>query len=173
MTKTELLRTIEILFWEQSFSDLSMDAIARKLGMKKPSLYYHFPSKEAMFFAVVETSFETYQSFLVSTLHDEDILDMLSKLILFPYRERNLFAVASQKGYCQIEEIHRFISEKSEEIRTMISGICTERFSWSPIRTFVFLATIDALAKRCSIEQCENKNLQEVVVEIQALFFNQ
>lgn len=53
MAKQELLRTIETLFWENAFSDLTMDKIAEKLGIKKPSLYYHFPSKEAMFLEVL------------------------------------------------------------------------------------------------------------------------
>ena len=68
MKKPELLRTIETLFWENSFSDLSMDQIAAHLGMKKASLYYHFPSKEAMFVAVLEQSYEVYREFVARTL---------------------------------------------------------------------------------------------------------
>lgn len=64
MHKKDLLRTIEILFWENAFSDLSMDVIAQRIGIKKPSLYYHFPSKEAMFLLVLEESFHSYKRFL-------------------------------------------------------------------------------------------------------------
>jgi len=97
MQKIELLRTIETLFWENSFSDLSMDMIAQKLGMKKPSLYYHFASKEAMFLEVLEHSFESYRTFLESTLRIGDNREKIAKLILFPLQTQNLFAIASQK----------------------------------------------------------------------------
>lgn len=97
MQKSELLRTIEILFWENAFSDLTMDRIAEKLGIKKPSLYYHFSSKEAMFLEVLGQSFASYESFLKESLQIEDIPLMIAKLILFPLESKNLFAIASQK----------------------------------------------------------------------------
>lgn len=95
--KQELLRTIEILFWENAFSELTMDRIAQKIGIKKPSLYYHFSSKEAMFLEVLEYSFESYKVFLNATLHMTDINEMILKLILFSWENKNLFAIASQK----------------------------------------------------------------------------
>ena len=97
MTRNELLRTIEILFWEQSFSDLSMDAIAKKLDMKKASLYYHFPSKESMFLAVLEYSYETYQKKYQSILGMDNLQESIQEMITFPYREKNLFSIVSQK----------------------------------------------------------------------------
>lgn len=112
MKKAELLKTIESLFWEHAFSDLTMDHIAEKIGMKKASLYYHFPSKEAMFLAVLDTSFASYKAFLETILQEKDVSRMVREIILFPLREKNLFAVVLQKGYCQMSEIRAFIEEK-------------------------------------------------------------
>src|SRR5574343_472463 len=57
-SKSEILRKIEDLFYAKSFSDLSMDEIALALEMKKASLYYHYPSKEAMFTEILYESYE-------------------------------------------------------------------------------------------------------------------
>jgi AcrR family transcriptional regulator len=130
MQKSELLRTIEILFWENAFSDLTMDMIAQKLGIKKPSLYYHFPSKEAMFLEVLESSFESYKIFLKDTLQVGDKEEMITKLILFPLQTQNLFAIASQKGYCQLEDTRMTIESKYEELDKEKEQIFRERFNW-------------------------------------------
>lgn len=128
MKKSELLRIIEILFWENSFSDLSMDMIAQKLGMKKPSLYYHFASKEAMFLAVLEYSFESYKVFLEDILQTENPEELTIKLILFPFQSKNLFAIASQKGYCQMDGIRGDIESRHLELEERKTQICQNRF---------------------------------------------
>lgn len=171
MKKPELLRTIETLFWENSFSDLSMDQIATHLGMKKASLYYHFPSKEAMFVAVLEQSYETYRGFLDRALHEEDVSVMITSLIRYSLTEHNLFAIVSQKGYCQIEEIHDFVRARAGDLFAMTETICRGRFGWSSERTFLFLSLTDALAKRCSLERCEDARMGVMVAEIKNLFF--
>lgn len=175
MLKTELLSTIEILFWENAFSDLTMDEIAKRLGMKKPSLYYHFSSKEAMFLSVVEHSYEKYRGFLETQLSiiGADVAgfdSLIASLILFPLREKNLFAVVSQKGYCQVEEVHYFIREKTEEIRSFFAESAFKNFGWNETRAFLFLTLIDSLAKRCSLERCEQKDMDMVVTEIRRIF---
>ena len=70
--KTEILEKIEILFSENAFAEVSMDDVAKKLDMKKASLYYHFSSKEQMFIEVLEYSFGKYQTYLEELLaHSE------------------------------------------------------------------------------------------------------
>lgn len=121
--KSDILEKIETLFWEHAFAEVSMDDIARKLEMKKASLYYHFPSKEQMFQEVLEFSFGKYREFLMAIfselppapLHEGDkentslveggaevrsggsLDEMLTRLILFPLESQNLFAIVSQK----------------------------------------------------------------------------
>lgn len=172
MQKPELLRTIEILFWENAFSDLTMDRIAEKIGIKKPSLYYHFPSKEAMFLEVLEYSFEEYKTFLEEAMQTADIEEMITKLILFSLRTKNLFAIASQKGYCQIGDIRNDIESKYHEIESGKVRIYRERFGWNAPRTKLFFALMESLSKRSCLENCEGEKKEEVVGEIRKLFFN-
>lgn len=171
MQKSELLSTIETLFWEHSFSDLSMDRIALELGMKKPSLYYHFPSKEAMFLSVLDQSFETYKVFMENTLEIGDINEMIAKLILFPLQTKNLFAIASQKGYCQMDDIRNTIEAKYQELETEKVRICQNRFGWNPARTKLFFALIEGLSKKVCLENCEGEKKEEMIGEIRRLFF--
>lgn len=172
MQKNELIRTIEMLFWEQAFSDLSMDTIAERLGMKKPSLYYHFSSKEAMFLEVLEQSFESYREFLGTTLQLVDISDMIAQLILFPLQSKNLFAIASQKGYCQIEDIRNTIEEKFLQLEAEKVKICRERFGWNEPRTKLFFALIESLSKKACLENCEGERKEEMIGEMRKIYFN-
>lgn len=171
MSKTELLSTIESLFWEHAFSDLSMDQIASALGMRKASLYYHFPSKEAMFLAVLEHSFGEYQTFLKDVLQNADIPEMIASLILFPLQTKNLFAIASQKGYCQIVDIRNVIESKFLELEAEKIAICRERFGWNTARTKLFFALIESLSKKACLENCEGEKKDEMIGEIRRLFF--
>lgn len=171
MQKSELLRTIETLFWENAFSDLTMDTIALRIGIKKPSLYYHFSSKEAMFLEVLEQSFESYKTFLKDSLQVADIPAMIEKLILFPLQTQNLFAIASQKGYCQIDDIRHTIEAKYLELEAEKTQICRDRFGWNESRTKLFFALVESLSKRACLENCEGERKEEMIGEIRELFF--
>lgn len=171
MKKAELLKTIESLFWEHAFSDLTMDHIAEKIGMKKASLYYHFPSKEAMFLAVLETSFASYKAFLETVLQEKDVNHLIHELIFFPLANKNLFAVVLQKGYCQMTEARESLEKKRREIQKIFENICDKRFGWSPQKTRLFLSLIESLSKQSCLENCEREDSIEMIQEIQHLFF--
>jgi AcrR family transcriptional regulator len=49
-----VLRVATSLFGEHGFHGASVDAIARRAGVHKPSVFYHFPTKEALYDAAVE-----------------------------------------------------------------------------------------------------------------------
>ena len=76
--KTQILEKIEMLFWENAFAEVSMDDIAKKLEMKKASIYYHFSSKEQMFVEVLEFSFGKYKDFMENILKNPEIGEILS-----------------------------------------------------------------------------------------------
>lgn len=53
-TRAEILRVSLELFTERGFEGTSIRDIAEALGVTKSSLYYHFPSKEAIIRALLE-----------------------------------------------------------------------------------------------------------------------
>lgn len=59
--KIQIKQAARELFFRFGFSKTSMDDIARQSGLAKPSLYYYYPNKEAIFDDVV---LEEAQSFM-------------------------------------------------------------------------------------------------------------
>ena len=56
--KKELIfKATEELISETSYNDITVDAIAKKAGIGKGSVYYYFKSKDEIIYAVVERSY--------------------------------------------------------------------------------------------------------------------
>lgn len=56
-TTERLLAAAEFHFGHSGFAGARLEAVARDAGISRPSLLYHFPSKEALYEAVIESSF--------------------------------------------------------------------------------------------------------------------
>lgn len=169
-SKSEILRKIEDLFYAKSFSDLSMDEIALALEMKKASLYYHFPSKEAMFTEILSDSFERYRASVLESLSLEPS-ELVRSFVESSSANRNLFSVASQKGYCRIDSIKEKIASFKSSLAAECAASLAGRFGWSPVKTELFLSLTDSLVqKRCG-SGCEDPLPAEIVRETVALFF--
>ena len=59
-TKTRILEKALELFSAQGYDSVSVDQIARAVGIKAPSLYNHFPGKRAIFDAILESTAARY-----------------------------------------------------------------------------------------------------------------
>jgi AcrR family transcriptional regulator len=53
-TKQRIIETAYELFYRQGFARVGVDAVAERAGLTKRTLYYHFPSKDALLAAVLE-----------------------------------------------------------------------------------------------------------------------
>ncbi len=54
ITRERILEAAEAVFAEKGYHDAVIDDIGRATSMSKGGLYFHFPSKEALFFAVMD-----------------------------------------------------------------------------------------------------------------------
>lgn len=61
-TKQTILRKALELFSIHGYASVSVGEIAKAVGIKAPSLYNHFPSKQAIFDAIVEATAEKYEA---------------------------------------------------------------------------------------------------------------
>ena len=61
-TKQRILDKSLELFSTQGYDSVSVGEIARAVGIKAPSLYNHFPSKQAIFDAIVESTAAQYEA---------------------------------------------------------------------------------------------------------------
>lgn len=60
-TRDRVLRAAEALFAERGYHGTSLRDIARRIGVKAPSLLHHFPSKQQLYLAVLDRMFETVE----------------------------------------------------------------------------------------------------------------
>ena len=61
-TKHKILDKALELFSPQGYDSVSVGEIAQAVGIKAPSLYNHFPSKQAIFDAIVESTAAQYEA---------------------------------------------------------------------------------------------------------------
>ena len=61
-TKQKILGKALELFSNQGYDSVSVGEIAKAVGIKAPSLYNHFPSKQAIFEAIVESTAAQYEA---------------------------------------------------------------------------------------------------------------
>lgn len=62
-TKQRILKCALKLFSEHGFESVSVEQIANAVGIKAPSLYNHYKSKQAIFDAILESSAARYDTF--------------------------------------------------------------------------------------------------------------
>lgn len=60
-TKEKILAKALELFAENGYDSVSVGEIAKAVGIKAPSLYNHYPSKQAIFDAIVESTVAQYE----------------------------------------------------------------------------------------------------------------
>ncbi|WP_088183386.1 TetR/AcrR family transcriptional regulator [Sphingobium sp. Z007] len=70
-----ILTVAQVYFLEHGFADTTMSGIAAKLGGSKGTLWNYFPSKEALFAAVVERAAKAYQAQLSQLLDPQGALE--------------------------------------------------------------------------------------------------
>jgi len=73
-----VLRVATSLFGEHGFYGASVDAIARRAGVHKPSVFYHFPTKEALYDAAVEHAGTTVLSRIFAAIDGADLSEARS-----------------------------------------------------------------------------------------------
>ena len=61
-TRQRILDEALVLFSAKGYDSVSVGEIAKAVGMKAPSLYNHFPSKQAIFDAIIESTAERYEA---------------------------------------------------------------------------------------------------------------
>ncbi|MEI6537489.1 MAG: helix-turn-helix domain-containing protein, partial [Verrucomicrobiaceae bacterium] len=54
LRRAEVLEAATTLFAGKGFAKTTVVDVAHSLGLRAPALYYYFPSKEALLFAVLE-----------------------------------------------------------------------------------------------------------------------
>ena len=95
-TRERIIDAAQEIFARDGFAGAKMQEIAGRVGIRRPSLFYHFKNKEALFVAVHEQVFARIERlFRESLLSDGDPfarLDRLSRAVLAVAEEEPDFA---------------------------------------------------------------------------------
>ena len=128
MTKAKILEKALELFATKGYFNCSMDDIAKAVNIRKPSLYFHYPSKESMFQAVFDKILENYEKFISGITNIEEGKSSLETLsdIFAKYVNNcidNLEMVFWDRYYyyppdCFIQELH----DKTASVETAVMG---------------------------------------------------
>lgn len=71
-TRDRVLQVAQALFAERGYRGTSLRDIARRIGIKAPSLLHHFPSKEQLYLAVLDRIFEGMEEAASTVLMGRD-----------------------------------------------------------------------------------------------------
>ena len=116
--KTEILSAATHLFGSQGFDGTSLAQIAQRVGLRKPSLLHHFPSKEHLRRAVLDELLARWNDALPQVLlaatSGEDQFDAVSREILAffvadPDRARLLIREALDRPDDMRERVGRYL----------------------------------------------------------------
>ena len=77
--REEIVRTAGALFAERGYGAVSVESIIRQIGIAKGTFYHHFPSKEAVLEALVETTLDGMIAAAEQVVADPS-LDALTKM---------------------------------------------------------------------------------------------
>ncbi|MBB5174691.1 TetR/AcrR family transcriptional regulator [Texcoconibacillus texcoconensis] len=80
MKQTEIKQVAIRLFSEHGYEKTSLSDIANEVGIKKPSLYNHFPSKEALFLNIVDDVYDGFINHLKKAISSSDRISNEQKL---------------------------------------------------------------------------------------------
>ncbi len=167
--KEALLEKIENLFYNKTFTNVSMQDIAQELDIKKASLYYHFPSKDELINQTVEYSFSKYKSF-IEKISEEILEKFIEKFLYFPKKSKNLFSIINQNWYCDNKETKTDIRQKQEIIFNILDKKLKENHKFSTEKTFLLISLLDDLwKKRCLFWNCPI-SIEKLIEEIYKIF---
>lgn len=81
-SRSELIKTVTELFWSHGYHDLSLNQIAKKMGLNRSSLYNSFKTKEALFLECLEYYIENSPMALLGAHKEgQSVTDALYRII--------------------------------------------------------------------------------------------
>ncbi len=80
--RENIIKVAGRLFAKSGYESTSMSEIAKKAGMEKASLYYHFKDKDQLFAAVMESVWSKMAEYLRKLTSDEKFMKKPSRYVL-------------------------------------------------------------------------------------------
>lgn len=128
--RNDIISAARKLFADQSFDEVSMNEIAKEVGLGKSTLYLYFKNKESLYFAVVLRGIRIWVEMLKKEVNKGK--NGLEKLILsgnanrefsskYPDYFRLLYSPTSIKKHLDMDKMNR--SEEFQEVKELFKEI--------------------------------------------------
>jgi AcrR family transcriptional regulator len=119
-TRRRIIAMAGALFSERSYLGVSMNEIAERIGITKPALYYHFPSKMDLYLEVLDEVVAGLRTVIAAATLEKSRDDRLHRLVRnyleFGMRERNLLNALVVKLAPDDAELRARISLSRQEL---------------------------------------------------------
>jgi AcrR family transcriptional regulator len=157
-TKKRVIEEAKRLYLTGGYTHLSMDKIAEILGLKRPTLYYHFPGgKEQLLVETIKVftnELITVWKNAIETGHNtrsrlRNILGTVTDYPL-PENKRTILIELWQLG----EEVKTVVKESTEQIFRILSAVIEEGIEKAEIRAVEVELAIESFLGLC--DQIEN-----------------
>lgn len=124
-TEQRLLDAAERLFGAAGFSGVALADVAADAGIRRPSLLYHYPTKETLYLAVLKRAFGEIQNLVITSVRVEDTLAdrvdrLVDELIDFARRRRPVVELVLRALVTRDDPGH---GTTSEELAGLIAAL--------------------------------------------------
>jgi AcrR family transcriptional regulator len=133
--RAALLAAAAELFAERGFSGASVDDIAERAGYSKGALYWHFQSKDELFFALMDQSVDASKRELIRMLHEappeQDIAPEASRRLVQLVSEQRDLLLLDREYWAQAvrdPELGRRYAARRQELRAALGRALEVRF---------------------------------------------
>jgi len=116
-TADRLLDAAEQLFGAAGFHGVALADVAQAVGIRRPSLLYHFETKEALYLAVLKRGFREIRTLVMTSVRLDDTLDervdrLVDQLVEFAARRRGVVEMVLRALVTRDDPGHMLTSEE-------------------------------------------------------------
>lgn len=124
-TEERLLDAAERLFGAAGFHGVALAEVAQDAGIRRPSLLYHYDTKEALYLAVLKRGFEQIHALVMESVKPEDSLEdrvdrLVDQLVAFANRRRGVVEMVLRALVTKDDPGH---ASTSEELAGLIGAL--------------------------------------------------
>ena len=197
-TKKMILKKALELFSESGYDAVTVGKIARAVGIKAPSLYNHFPSKQAIFDAIVEETSKEFEKntdevaihvqnsardvTVFSKITEDDLLEKVHQIFNISLHDENiaLFRKMMTIEQFRSDELSKLYSERYvERIVAYHAGIFKSLIAAGELKkedpytlAMMYVAPIIMLIGVCDRQPEREKECLEKIDEHVKLFYS-
>ena len=125
--RDRILESAAMVFGQHGYRLASMELVAQESGLSRQALYHHFPTKEALFRAVIETVYEAaFEAERAAGFKQEEAGAGLADILAAQLKARFRYIFDLIKGSAQFDEL---MSEQQRQTRDLHQSFVDRKLS--------------------------------------------